>query len=189
VKDASHVLDSADPMLKDSAVARKIIDDLMSAQHPASDLIASGILEAAGVPCPAWRLVALPDDPALGGFREEFKGAVGVFAEYPQPAKGAVPGFLGATEIIDHLALYERLESAGVEAIDARALLRARLTDIFMGDWDRLPRTTTTPRCTRRSTSRTRPSAFRLRPGGSSASAPCSSTPRTSRTVTRSSTP
>ena len=137
VKDASHVLDTADPMLKDSAVARKIIDDLMSAQHPASDLIASGILEAAGVPCPAWRLVALPDDPALGGFREEFKGAVGVFAEYPQPAKGAVPGFLGATEIIDHLAMYERLESAGVEAIDARALLRARLTDIFMGDWDR----------------------------------------------------
>ena len=137
VKDASHVLDTADPMLKDSAVARKIIDDLMSAQHPASDLIASGILEAAGVPCPAWRLVALPDDPALGGFGEEFKGVVGVFAEYPQPAKGAVPGFLGATEIIDHLALYGRLESAGVKAIDARALLRARLTDIFMGDWDR----------------------------------------------------
>ena len=137
VKDPSHVLDTADPLLKDSSVARKIVDDLMSAQHPASDLIVSGLLEAAGIPSPAWRLVALPDDPALGAFREEFKGAVGVFAEYPQPAKGAVPGFLGATEIIDHLAMYERIESAGVEAIDARALLRARLTDLFMGDWDR----------------------------------------------------
>ena len=137
VKDASHVLDLVDPQLKDSPVVRSIIDDLMSAQHPASDLVARGILEAAGIPCQPWRLVALPDDPALGAFRDDFKGTLGVFAEYPQPSKGALPGFLGATEIIDHLQLYERLEAGEGDAVDAKGLLRARLTDIFMGDWDR----------------------------------------------------
>jgi hypothetical protein len=136
VKDSSHILDAVDPDLKDSIFVR-LIDDLMAAQHPASELVAGGILDAVGIPCPSWRLVTLPDDAALGPFREEFKGLVGVFAEYPEPAQDGVPGFLGATEIIDHETLYARLEAGEGDAIDARALLRARLVDILMGDWDR----------------------------------------------------
>ena len=108
----------------------------MAAQHPASELIARGILDAVGIPCPDWRLVVLPDDPALGEFRKDFAGAIGVFAVYPQPSKGSVPGFLGATEIIDHMAMYKRLE-AGEDAVDTQALLKARLVDILIGDWDR----------------------------------------------------
>jgi len=135
-KDASHLLDAIDPELRGTLVA-KLLDDLMSAQHPASELIARGILEAAGIPCPEWRLVVLPDDPALGAFREDFAGAIGVFAAYPQPTRDGVPGFLGATEIIDHMEMYRRLEAGEGDAIDTEALLRARLVDILMGDWDR----------------------------------------------------
>jgi hypothetical protein len=135
-KDASHLLDAIDPELKDSVIA-KILNDQMAAQHPASELIARGILDAVGIPCPEWRLVVLPDDPALGTFRKDFAGAIGVFAVYPQPAKGSVPGFLGATAIIDHNELYKRLEAGEGDAADTQALLKARLVDIFMGDWDR----------------------------------------------------
>jgi hypothetical protein len=135
-KDASHLLDEVDPDLKDTIVA-KMLDLLMAAQHPASELVARGILDAAGIPCPNWRLVVLPDDPALGEFREDFKGAVGVFAVYPTPATGAVPGFIGATEVIDHAEMYERLHAGAGDTIDAQALLKARLVDILMGDWDR----------------------------------------------------
>lgn len=135
-KDASHLLDSIDPELKDTVIA-KILDDQMAAQHPASELVARGILEAAGVPCPDWRLVVLPDDPALGKFQKDFAGAVGVFAVYPQPAKGSLAGFLGATAIIDHLELYKRLEVGEGDVADTQGLLKARLVDIFMGDWDR----------------------------------------------------
>jgi hypothetical protein len=134
-KDASHLLDSLDAELKDTVIA-DILNDQMSAQHPASELVARGILEAAGVPVPEWRLVVLPDDPALGAFQKDFAGAVGVFAVYPQAAKGAIPGFVSATEIIDHLELYKRLE-AGSDSVDTEALLRARLVDVLMGDWDR----------------------------------------------------
>jgi len=135
-KDASHLLDAVDPELKGTVVA-KLLDDLMSAQHPASELLATGILEPTGVPFAKWRLVVLPDDPALGEFRKDFAGAIGVFAAYPQPTKGDVPGFLGATEIIDHLEMYGRLEAGEGDAVDDRALLRARLLDILIGDWDR----------------------------------------------------
>src|SRR4029077_12965067 len=128
-----HLLDQFDPELKDSIIA-KLVNDQMAAQHPGSELIARGILDAVGVPCPDWRLVVLPDDPALGKFQKDFAGAIGVFAVYPQPAKGTVPGFDGATEIIDHNALYKRLEAGEGDAADTQALLRARLVDIFMGD-------------------------------------------------------
>ncbi|MET0555389.1 MAG: BamA/TamA family outer membrane protein [Vicinamibacteria bacterium] len=134
-KDASHLLDVVDERLKDTVIAR-LLNDQMVAQHPASELVARGILETVGIPVPDWRLVVLPDDPALGAFRQDFAGALGVFAVYPQPAKGAVPGFLDATEIIDHKELYKRIE-AGTDAADTEALLRARLVDVLMGDWDR----------------------------------------------------
>ncbi len=135
-KDASHLLDAIDPELKESSI-QKLLNDQMAAQHPASELIARGILDATGIPCPDWRLVVLPDDPALGKFRQDFAGAIGVFGVYPQPAKGSVPGFLGATALIDHHELYKRLEAGEGDAVDAQALLKARLVDIFMGDWDR----------------------------------------------------
>jgi hypothetical protein len=135
-KDASHLLDAVDPELKGTIVA-KMLDLLMAAQHPASDIVARGILDAVGIPCPDWRLVVLPDDPALGEFQKDFAGAIGVFAVYPMPAKDSVPGFIGATEIIDHEEMYKRLREGNGDAIDAQALLKARLVDIFMGDWDR----------------------------------------------------
>ncbi len=118
-------------------IVEKILDDLAAAQHPGSELVARGLLDATAIPCPSWKLVVLPDDPALGQFQKEFAGAVGFFAEYPSAVSATNPGFRGITEIIDHLELYKRLEAGTSDRADVRALLRARLVDIFMGDWDR----------------------------------------------------
>ncbi len=132
-KDASHILEQE----LQGTLIEKLLQDQMAAQHPASEVIARGILDAVSIPCPSWRMVVLPDDPALGDFRKDFGGAVGVFAEYPSAVSPTNPGFHGATEIIDHLELFRRLAAGQGDAVDVRALLRARLVDIFMGDWDR----------------------------------------------------
>ncbi len=134
-KDASHLLDAVDPDLKDSAIA-DLLNDLMSAQHPASELVARGLLDATGIPCPPWRLVTLPDDPALGQFQKDFAGAVGVFAEYPRAPRArcrasSAPPRSSTTWSSTGGWRRER------PTRDTRALLRARLVDIFMGDWDR----------------------------------------------------
>ncbi len=118
-------------------VVERLLQDQMAAQHPASEVIARGLLDVAGVPCPAWRLAVMPDDPALGDFRKDFSGSLGVFAEYPSAVSDTNPGFRGVTQIIDHLELYKRLEAGADDRADVRALLRGRLIDIFMGDWDR----------------------------------------------------
>lgn len=132
-KDPSALLEED---LKGTVVER-ILQDQMAAQHPASEVVARVLLDAAGVPCPPWRLVVMPDDPALGEFRKDFAGAIGVFAEYPTPAAPGRAGTWGLTEIVDHKEFYKRLEAGTGEAGDVKALLRARLVDVFMGDWDR----------------------------------------------------
>jgi hypothetical protein len=132
-KDASHILEAD---LQGTIVA-DLLQDQMAAQHPASEVIAKEILDAVSIPCPAWRMVVLPDDPALGSFQKDFAGAVGAFGEYPSPANATGPGFRGASEIIDHAELYKRLQAGQGDAADVGALLKARLVDIFMGDWDR----------------------------------------------------
>ena len=131
-KDPSDLLDEE----LEGTIVDSLLRDAEAAQHPASEVIARGLLDAAGVPCPPWRLVVLPDDPALGPFRKEFANAAGVFADYPSAKSDTNPGFRGITEIIDHLEMYKRLQAGQAQA-DVQALLRARLMDIFMGDWDR----------------------------------------------------
>ncbi len=115
-KDASHLLDAD---LQGTLIA-ELLQDQMAAQHPASEVIARHILDAVRVPCPSWRLVVLPDDPALGDFRKDFAGAIGAFAEYPSAVSATNPGFRGVSEIVDHAELYKRLEAGQVRRGRAR---------------------------------------------------------------------
>jgi len=79
----------------------------------------------------------MPDDPALGKYREEFAGMVGSFFEFPMPRSEAAAGFHDATEIIGQKELFQRLERSSADEVDVEAFLRARLLDLLLGDFDR----------------------------------------------------
>ena len=132
-KDPSAVLD---PLLRETLV-RAIVQDQMAAQHPGGPLAAGVVAREAGVLAVDERMVVMPDDPRLGEFRAEFAGMVGSFFEYPQPGEDGRPGFAGASEIIDHDALYERLARGGDDRVNVEAFVRARLLDLLLGDFDR----------------------------------------------------
>jgi hypothetical protein len=118
-------------------IADRVVQDQISSSHPAAPLVVESLMEAAGVLYTKVRFVVMPDDPALGEFREEFAGVLGTFQEYPTPISETSPGFAGATEILSHLEMWNRLEASPADRVDSRAFLRARLLDIFIGDWDR----------------------------------------------------
>ncbi len=121
----------------EGTIADRVVQDQISSSHPAAPLVAEALMEAAGVLFTKVRFVMMPDDPALGEFRSEFAGVLGTFQEYPTAVSETSPGFAGATEILSHLELWERLKTSPDDRVDSRALLRARLLDIFIGDWDR----------------------------------------------------
>jgi hypothetical protein len=118
-------------------IAGRVAQDQIAALHPAASVAAAPLLEAAGVLHVEPHLVVMPDDARLGDFRRDFAGALGTIEEYPGPAANGQPGFAGATEIIASDELLERLRATSGERVDSRAYLRARLMDLFLGDWDR----------------------------------------------------
>ncbi len=121
----------------EGTIADRVVQDQISSSHPAAPLVAEPLMEATGVLGTKVRLVVMPDDPALGEFGSEFAGVLGTFQEYPTPGSATRPGFEGATEILSHLEMWKRLEASPADRVDSRAFLKARLLDIFIGDWDR----------------------------------------------------
>ncbi len=113
-----------------------IFQDQTTASHPGAALIVPALAEAAGVPHTRPVAVFMPDDPVLGEFRATFGGKPGLIDEYPLPAREGYAGIRGATDLISTKKLWE-LWLAGEAVVDTRSLLRARMLDLFLGDWDR----------------------------------------------------
>jgi surface antigen Omp85-like protein len=131
-KDPTPVLP---PDLRET-IARDILQDQISATHPAGALIVVPLLAAAGVLHPNPVIVQMADDPALGEFRAEFAGLLGTIEERPkQLDEGGT--FAGASDIVGTPELFKKLDDQPSVRTDARAFLVARLLDVYMGDWDR----------------------------------------------------
>ncbi len=122
--------------LRDTVLADMAQDQLI-ASLPGGEVVAVTLLNAVGALQPAPRLVVMPDDPVLGPFRERFAGLLGTFAEFPLPRPDGAPGTYGATEIYDGFEAIELIAASPDTQIDDRALVKVRLMDVLLGDWDR----------------------------------------------------
>ena len=120
------------------ATAKRIFGDQVSSEHPAAALVAAPLLEAAGVLHSTPQLVVMPRDTLLGAYTKEFAGRLGII-ELSQGKTAHGEGFAGALEIVDSDSLRKLLDADGREHIDARALLKARLMDLYLNDIDRHP--------------------------------------------------
>jgi hypothetical protein len=116
-----------------------LVADQTSAQYPFAPAVVAGLADAVGIPHTEPTLVMLPDDPLLDTFRLRFANTLGYFERRPIVEPGR-PGFLGAIEIIDSDKFFPLSAQGPANLVDTRALLRARLFDVWIGDWDRHPR-------------------------------------------------
>ena len=124
------------PVEVESTFVKDVVQDQTSASHPGAPAVVAPLLEAAGVLHTDPVLVLLPDDASLDTFRMRFGGVLG-FLERRAIVEPERPGFAGALEIISTRRLLPRIRRSPDDRIDARALLTARLMDVFLGDWDR----------------------------------------------------
>jgi hypothetical protein len=131
---SDKVMTAVPPVFQGTRVV-PILQDQVSAMHPAGAVISAPILRASGVLHPTAVHMVLPNDSALGEFRVEFAGRLGMLEEFPSIPKDA-PGFGNAKAIIDSDSLLLRMNGDGRER-RTRTYLTARLTDFLINDNDR----------------------------------------------------
>ncbi|WP_158826792.1 BamA/TamA family outer membrane protein [Mucilaginibacter lacusdianchii] len=115
------------PTLRKS-LAKDIIQDQISAEHPFAFLIVPPLAQKLGVPHSHPEIVYVPDDPAFGEHRKDFANQVFLFEER-EP--------LDADKTDNTLKTQSRLENDNDNRVDQKTVLRARLLDFLLGDWDR----------------------------------------------------
>lgn len=115
----------------------KLAQDQTSGTHPGAALVQAALAEAAGVPFTNPRIVVMPDDPALGEFRKQFANEIGTIDVFPLAGPDKTPGYMGATEIVSSEEMWNRLMQGPENRVDSRALLRARVLDLWTDNYDR----------------------------------------------------
>jgi len=116
------------PELRGTVFA-KLTSDGMSASYPYGVLSVGTLAKAAGVPFLPNTIVYIPDDPALGEFRSTYKNTLSLLELRTIADKEAKT--YGTEEIIPEV------QQSNKKAIDQKAMLRARLLDNFIMDFDR----------------------------------------------------
>lgn len=108
---------------------RKLVQDMVSASHPYAPLTIPDLAKAANVVAASPVLYFVPDDPNLGEHRETFANTVCMLEKRePTPDNSDTDNSEKVLEEImkenDHLVMQEQV-------------LRARLLDMLIADWDR----------------------------------------------------
>ncbi|UCS92479.1 metallophosphoesterase [Echinicola marina] len=125
---------AAIPEVLRKTVAIDIVQDQISASNPYGAIMIPPLADALKVYHTHPELVWLPDDPALGIYQQEFGNAVYLYEERETSPEGLSDEdykFYSTEKM-----LKKRLEDQDY-VLDQKNVLRARLLDLFIGDWDR----------------------------------------------------
>ncbi|MDB5196095.1 MAG: hypothetical protein JWP88_465 [Flaviaesturariibacter sp.] len=120
--------DAAIPADLRQTFAKDIVEQGVSASYPYASLSYSPFADATGVPHIRRKLVYVPNDPKLERFRSDFANVLAVLEERE-------PVGVNKTYNTDELVI--RLAKDNDDHVDQKAVLKARLVDNFIMDFDR----------------------------------------------------
>lgn len=136
-KDVTKAIEGFFPILPDNSVLRDIVQDQIAMSHPYGATIIPPLADAAGVYHTNPQYVWLPAQPGLGDFNEEFGGKLFLFEERPAKNREDVASFGRPEDIESTRKVVRDLDKSSKNEADQQAVLRARLFDMWLGDWDR----------------------------------------------------
>lgn len=117
--------------------AQDLVEDQISAAHPYGALVIPPMADAVGVYHTNPKVVYIPDDPRLGVYRKTFANMLALFEERPDEDWSDEPSFGNSSNIIGTDRLLEKLEEDNDNTVDEKQVLKSRLFDLVIGDWDR----------------------------------------------------
>ncbi|MBD2716829.1 hypothetical protein KBK19_17430 [Microvirga sp. STR05] len=132
-KDATKALPEG---LQDGPIGR-LMKDQTSVINPYGAYVVPRLARAAGVYHTNPRLVYVGDDPALGEYRQSFANALYLLEERPEGDQSTVASFGNSSRVESSRKVFTNLMANPQFRVDARRYLRARLFDMWLGDWSR----------------------------------------------------
>jgi hypothetical protein len=129
--------EKAVPEIFKKTFAEDLVQDQISAAHPYGALVIPPLANAAGIYYTNPKLVYLPNDPKLGIYRKDFGNQLMLFEERPAGSAHDQRSFGYADKILSTDKVLEKLASDNDNQVDQKFVLRSRIFDLFIGDWDR----------------------------------------------------
>lgn len=117
--------------------AQDLVEDQISAAHPYAALVIPPMAASVGVYHTNPKLVFVPDDPRLGVYRKTFANMLALFEERPDEDWSHEPSFGNSANIIGTERLLEKLQEDNDNSVDEKQVVKSRLFDLVIGDWDR----------------------------------------------------
>ncbi|MBL7864539.1 MAG: BamA/TamA family outer membrane protein [Cyclobacteriaceae bacterium] len=117
--------------------ADDIVQDQISSSNPYAPMVVAELMGSAGIYHSTPRMVYVKGDSTLGEFKEAFNNSLCLFEERPYGSQENNPEFGFAKNIINSEKLFEKIAESSDHRVDEQAFLRARLFDLWIGDWDR----------------------------------------------------
>ncbi|WP_276504761.1 BamA/TamA family outer membrane protein [Terrimonas pollutisoli] len=108
--------------------ASNIIQDMISAAHPYAPLVVPTLADTTGILVSAPEFFFVPDDPSLGYYKPLFANKICLLEKKDANEKG---------DSKSSLQLFNKMREDNDHTVDEQAVLRARLLDMLIADWDR----------------------------------------------------
>lgn len=132
-KDGRRIL----PIVWQQTFLAPIVQDGLSYAHPYGAFAVPKMAEAVGVYHTNPKLVYMPSDPRLGVFQNLVGDTLMLFEERPNDDMSDASSFGNSSEVIGWTDLFRKVTNDNDHQADAHALVRARLFDMWLSDWDR----------------------------------------------------
>ncbi|RMG22183.1 MAG: hypothetical protein D6730_16995, partial [Bacteroidetes bacterium] len=120
-----------------SSLIGYVIQDQTSTQHPYGVLVTHPLMQQLGILHPRPFLYLMPDDDKLGIYRSDFGLKPGFLEEIPQGRLQAPHNFAGADDLLKSYMFFRYRYEFPQLQVDQLAYARARIFDLWVGDWDR----------------------------------------------------
>lgn len=115
----------------------KLANDQVTISHPYAALIVAPLAEAANIYQAIPELVFVPKQNALGKYNDSAGNILYTFEQRPDENWATAPNFGNSKKIIGTDKLLEKILEDNDNKVDQKAFVRARLFDMWIGDWGR----------------------------------------------------
>lgn len=117
----------------------RIAKDQGSIAHPYTAYTITPMIKAAGIYHTLPEIVFVPKQPFLNEYSDEYGDQLYLFEERPDENQEDADNFGNSKNVVGSEKLLEKVYDENDNNVDQVAFVRARLFDMFIGDWGRHP--------------------------------------------------